>query len=204
MKPRRWIGWLVVLVGWLHAGVPAAAGDWQRVVGWPEVVFGVETTARVPLLVVRAHTVEGNDTDFFIALPATVAAEVSRYIVGRTFSEDLVERAQLRAAVEAATLSSGEIAAMRDPFVRYGARQSYLRNLKFGLVRLVREAAGTSGSSVVFFFQPSQAGLQMLTGLEVGGHRFDFGPRPEEETPVRRHVGGDRERGFLSWMMGQG
>jgi len=204
MERRRHIGWLVALVVLVTAGVPAAAGEWQQTVGQPEVVFGVENTTRVPLLVVRAHTDAGENTDFFIALPATVAAEVSRYIVGHTFSEAIVEQAQLRAAVEVAQLSIGEISAMSDPFVRHGARQSYLRNLKFGLARLVREASRPSGKSVVFFFQPSASGLQMLTGLEVGGHRFDFGPRPAAETPQRRHVDGSRDRSFLSWAMGQG
>ena len=186
------------------AGGPAAAAEWQQTSGQPEVVFGVENTARVPLLVVRVHTAAGENTDFFIALPATVAAEVSRYIVGHTFSEAVVEQAQLRAAVEVAALSTGEITTMSDPFVRYGARQSYLRNLKFGLARLVREAARPSGKSVVFFSKPSASGLQMLTGLEVGGHRFDFGPRPKPEPPQRRHVDGSRNHSFLSWAMGQG
>jgi len=189
-------------VALITATVPAAAAEWQQVVGQPEVVFGVETAARVPLLVVRAHTEAGENTDFFIALPATVAAEVSRYIVGHTFSETIVEEAQLRAAVEVAALSTGEISSMSDPFVRHGARQSYLRNLKFGLARLVREAARPSGTPVVFFFQPSQTGLQMLTGLEVGRHRFDFGPRPAPEP--RRHVDGSREGGLLSWVKRQG
>jgi len=204
MKPRRHIGWLLCLVALVIAATPAAATEWQQVVGQPEVVFGVENTARVPLLVVRAHTEAGENTDFFIALPATVAAEVSRYIVGRTFSEAMVEQAQLRAAVEVAALSTGEITTMSDPFVRHGARQSYLRNLKFGLARLVREAAKPSGKSVVFFFQSSTSGLQMLTGLQVGNHRFDFGPRPDTETPRRRHVDGSRTHGLLSWAMGQG
>lgn len=186
------------------AATPARSGEWLQAVGRPEVVFGVENTARVPLLVVRAHTEAGENTDFFIALPATVAAEVSRYIVGRTFSEAVVEQAQLRAAVEVAQLSMGEINTLQDPLVRHGARQSYLRNLKFGLARLVREAAKPSSQSVVFFFQPSETGLQMLTGVDVGGHRFDFGPRPEPETSSRRHIDGSRDRGFLSWAIDRG
>ncbi len=202
MEQRRHIGWLVALVVLVTAGTPAAGGEWLQTAGQPEVVFGVENTARVPLLVVRAHTEAGENTDFFIALPATVAAEVSRYIVGHTFSEAVVEQAQLRAAVEVAQLSMGEINTLQDPLVRHGARQSYLRNLKFGLVRLVREAARPSGKSVVFFSRPSKAGLQMLTGLEVGGHRFDFGPRPEPTQ--RRHVDGSRDHGFLSWAIDRG
>ncbi len=204
MKRRRHIGWLAFLVALVMAGTPAAGGEWLQAVGRPEVVFGVENTARVPLLVVRAKLDAGKNTDFFIALPATVAAEVSRYIVGRTFSEAVVEQAQLRAAVEVAQLSIGEINTLSDPLVRHGARQSYLRNLKFGLARLVREAARPSGKSVVFFFQPSKAGLQMLTGLEVGGHRFDFGPRPAAEPSQHRHVDGSRDHGFLSWVIDRG
>jgi len=196
------MGWWMVLV--ILLTTPAAVADeWRQVEGRPAVVFGVESAAGVPLLVVRVHTQVGDFSDFFIALPAPVAAEVSRYIVGGAFPEAVVEDAQLRAAVEVAVLSSDEITAMSDPFVRHGARQSYLRNLKFGLARLVHEAATPSSELVVFFFQPSHSGLQMLNGIDVGGHRFDFGPRPEV-APEPRHVNDNQEHGLLRWAMGQG
>ncbi|RMF82867.1 MAG: hypothetical protein D6739_08040 [Nitrospirae bacterium] len=200
MERRRQAVW-IIFAAVLVLGASAPAVGWQRLAAKPVVIFGVETKAGVPLLVVRVKTDGGRTEDLFLALPRTVAAEVSRYIVRRAFPERQVEDAQLQAVVEVAALQQPEIDRMLDPLVRHGARQSYLRNVKFGLARLVREASRPTGAPVVFYTERSASGARLLTGVEVGRHRFEFGPQPAAVAPARA---GGRHGTFLSWAAGRG
>jgi hypothetical protein len=155
-----------------------AANGWSHAIGTPKLVFGIqaEGTVSAPMVVVSLAGADGRPMDFFLALPKTVAAEVSRHIVRHEFNENAVEDARMRALAALAALKEQDVAEMLAPLIHHSNLQTYLRNLKFGLARVVREASHPSGKEVEAFYRTNGSGLRFLTGIRIGKKEFEFAP----------------------------
>jgi hypothetical protein len=128
------------------------------------------------MLVVSLAGKDGSPMDFYLALPETVAAEVSRHIVRQAFDDQAVENARMRALAALGALKEEDVEEMLAPLSRYSNLQLYLRNVKFALARLVREASNPSGQQVEAYYRINGAGLRLLTGLRIGRREFEFAP----------------------------
>jgi hypothetical protein len=157
----------------------AAEARWERVTGAPKLVFGVQSAGLVsaPMVVVSLLAHDGETMDFFLALPETVAAEVSRHIVRQAFDPRMVDDARMRALAALASLKPEDVGVMLAPLSQHNNLQTYLRNLKFALARVVREASQPSGQEVEAFYRVNGSGLRLLTGLRIGKREFEFSPR---------------------------
>lgn len=175
---------LGIAVGLVLAAVQGWAGEprWERVIGEPRLVFGVHSEGLVsaPMVVVSLRAKDGKTLDFYLALPETVAAEVSRHIVRQAFNPEVVDDARMHALAELASLAPEDVGAMLAPLRQHNNLQSYLRNLKFALVLVVREASHPSGQEVEAFYRVNGSGLRLLTGLRIGKREFEFSPRGPE------------------------
>jgi hypothetical protein len=179
---------IVVSLGTAMVLLLAAAHGWAGEVHWgsikgaPQLVFGVQSSGLVsaPMVVVSLVDHEGRTIDFFLALPETVAAEVSRHIVRQTFDPQMVDDARMRALAALGALKPEDVGTMLAPLRQHNNLQTYLRNLKFALARVVREASRPSGQEVEAFFRVNGSGLRLLTGLRIGKREFEFSPRGPE------------------------
>jgi len=167
---------LVAAHGW------AAEVHWERMTGAPQLVFGVQSAGLVsaPMVVVSLLGHDGKTMDFFLALPETVAAEVSRHIVRQAFDPRMVDDARMHALAELANLKPEDVGAMLAPLSQHSNLQTYLRNLKFALARVVREASQPSGQEVEAYYRVNGSGLRLLTGLRIGKREFEFSPHDSE------------------------
>jgi preprotein translocase subunit Sss1 len=159
-----------------------AANGWSRAIGTPQLVFGVQAEGLVsaPMLVVSLAGADGSPMDFYLALPEPVAAEVSRHIVRHAFDEHAVEDARMRALAALAALKAEDVQEMLAPLIHHSNLQSYLRNVKFALARVVREASRPTGEEVEAYYRINGSGLRFLTGLRIGKRQFEFTP-PEPD-----------------------
>lgn len=166
----------------LAATTVGAVNGWSHAVGTPRLVFGVQSEGAVsaPMVVVSLAGADGKVMDFYLALPETVAAEVSRHIVRHEFDERAVEDARMRALAELAALKEQDVEEMLAPLSHHSNLQTYLRNLKFALARVVREASHPSGEEVEAFYRTNGSGLRLLTGLRIGKKEFEFAPSEPE------------------------
>jgi hypothetical protein len=187
-RQRRRSRWETVLsvsvvMAVVLAAIPVgAANGWSHATGTPRLVFGVQAEGAVsaPMVVVSLASSDGRLMDFYLALPETVAAEVSRHIVRNTFDDNAVEDARMRALAALAALKEEDVEEMLAPLSRHSNLQTYLRNLKFALARVVREASHPSGEEVEAYYRTSGSGLHLLTGLRIGKKEFDFTPSEPE------------------------
>lgn len=187
-RQRQWSSWGIVVslgiaVSTMLAAMPVdAANGWSSAVGIPQLVFGVKAEGAVsaPMLVVSLAGADGSPMDFYLALPETVAAEVSRHIVRHAFNDEAVEDARMRALAALAALTEEDVIEMLAPLSHHSNLQSYLRNLKFALARVVREASNPSGAEVVAYYRVNGSGLRFLTGLRIGKKEFEFTPIDSE------------------------
>ena len=170
---------LAVGLLFLAAQGSAAQSHWEEAAGTPQLVFGVHTEGLVsaPMLVVSLRGQDGKPMDFFLALPETVAAEVSRHIVRQAFDPAVVDDARMRALAALANLTPEDVGVMLAPLSHHNNLQAYLRNLKFALARVVREASRPSGQQVEAYYRVNGSGLRILTGIRIGKREFDFSPR---------------------------
>jgi len=160
----------------------AGEAHWERVTGAPQLVFGVQSAGLVsaPMVVVSLLGRDGKPMDFYLALPKTVAAEVSRHIVRQAFDPQMVDDARMRALAALASLRPEDVGEMLAPLSQHNNLQTYLRNLKFALARVVREASQPSGQEVEAYFRVNGSGLRLLTGLRIGKREFEFSPHESE------------------------
>jgi len=160
----------------------AGEARWESVTGAPQLVFGVQSAGLVsaPMVVVSLLGHDGKTMDFYLALPETVAAEVSRHIVRQAFDPQMVDDARMHALAELANLRPEDVGAMLAPLSKHSNLQTYLRNLKFALARVVREASQPSGQEVEAYYRVNGSGLRLLTGLRIGKREFEFSPHDSE------------------------
>lgn len=118
-------------------------------------------------------------TDFLLALPETVADEMSRLIFRKkgSFPEDDVSAAQVRTQaafkkIEDDSEREKVIGDMLQPTTKHSNLQGFLRAVKFGMARCSTAAA--NGDRVTLYYEINGEGIAVLTGVVVAKHAFDF------------------------------
>jgi hypothetical protein len=173
---------LGALIAWSTAAV--ASFDTQPVVlqGTPALVYGnrVELagqTEKTCVIMIEITAADGSRQKAYLAIPKNAASEISRFICNQKYSEGLVDQAEVDCALALAQLSNEDIADMIAPLHYQGNLQYYLKSLKFGLARLVKEVRQKSSQPVSLFCRVNEKGVNMLVGFEIGRHTYDLTTR---------------------------
>jgi len=168
-----------VLAAWY--GVALASFDTRPVVlqGVPSLVYGnrVELaghTGKTCVIMIEITAADGSRQKAYLAIPKNAASEISRFICNQRYGEGLVEQAEVDCALALAQLSDEDIDEMISPLEHKGNMQFYLKSLKFGLARLVKQIERQEREEVSLHCRVNDQGLNMLVGFDVGGHRYDL------------------------------
>ncbi|MGD2062337.1 MAG: hypothetical protein PVF51_02005 [Nitrospirota bacterium] len=170
---------LVALATWSTAAV--ASFETQPVVlqGVPALVYGnrVELAGqsdKTCVIMIEITAADGSRKKAYLAIPKNAASEISRFICNQKYAEGLVDQAEVDCALALAQLSDEEIAEMIAPLHYKGNLQFYLKSLKFGLARLVKEVRQKSSNPVSLFCRVNDQGVNMLVGFQVGERTYDL------------------------------
>jgi hypothetical protein len=173
---------LAALIAWSTTAV--ASFDTRPVVlqGIPALVYGnrVELagqTDKTCVIMIEITAADGSRQKAYLAIPKNAASEISRFICNQKYAEGLVDQAEVDCALALAQLSDEEIAEMIAPLHYQGNLQYYLKSLKFGLARLVKEVQQKSSEPVSLFCRVNDQGVNMLVGFEIGRHTYDLTTR---------------------------
>jgi hypothetical protein len=178
-RHRVFVAVLAALTTWSTAAF--AAFETQPVVlqGTPALVYGnrVELaghSGKTCVIMIEITAADGSRKKAYLAIPTNAASEISRFICKQSYAEGLVERAEFDCALALTQLSDAEIAEMIAPLQYRGNLHFYLKSLKFGLARLVKEVQRKSTEPVSLFCRVNDKGVNMLVGFEVGKRTYDL------------------------------
>jgi hypothetical protein len=170
---------LVVLTAW--STVAVASFDTHPVIlqGVPALVYGnrVELAGqsdKTCVIMIEITAADGSRKKAYLAIPKNAAREISRFICNQKYATGLVDQAEVDCALALAQLTNEEIAEMIAPLHYQGNLQFYLKSLKFGLARLVREVREKNPQPVSLFCRVNDQGVNMLVGFEIGRHTYDL------------------------------
>lgn len=168
-----------VLTVW--PGAAQAFFDTRPVVleGIPALVYGnrVELagqTDKTCVIMIEITTAGGQRQKAYLAIPKNAASEISRFICKQRYAEGLVEQAEVDCALALAQLSDEDIAEMIAPLAYKGNLQFYLKSLKFGLARLVKQIENQQHEPVALHCRVNGQGVNMLVGFQIGNHTYDL------------------------------
>jgi hypothetical protein len=168
-----------VLAAW-H-GVAVASFDTRPVVlrGVPTLVYGnrVELAGQADktcVIMIEITTAGGHREKAYLAIPKNAASEISRFICKQKYGDGLVEQAEVDCALALAQLSDDEIAEMIAPLHFKGNLQFYLKSLKFGLARLVKQIEREQHETVALHCRVNGQGVNMLVGFQIGDRTYDL------------------------------
>jgi len=168
-----------VLAAW-H-GVALASFDTRPVVlqGVPTLVYGnrVELagqTGKTCVIMIEITAADGSRQKAYLAIPKNAASEISRFICKQKYGDGLVEQAEVDCALALAQLSDEDIDEMISPLQHKGNMQFYLKSLKFGLARLVKQIERQEREAIALHCRVNDQGVNMLVGFDVGHHTYDL------------------------------
>jgi hypothetical protein len=180
MAPRRLLAAVLFIAFATWHGVAGASfGRLVMLQGVPTLVYGnrVELagqTDKTCVIMIEITATDGSRQKAYLAIPKTAASEISRFICKQTYAEGLVEQAEIDCALALARLSDEDITEMIAPLHSKGNLQFYLKNLKFGLARLVKQIDRQKDEEVTLHCRVNAQGLNMLVGFDVGNHTYDL------------------------------
>lgn len=170
---------VTMLASW--PGLAMATFDLRPVTlqGIPTLVYGnrVELAGQADktcVIMIEITTTDGHQAKAYLTIPKTAASEISRFICNQRYADGLVEQAEVDCALALAQLTDAEIADMIAPLHSKGNLQFYLKSLKFGLARLVREIGQPQPEPVTLHCRVNEKGINMLVGFDIGRHTYDL------------------------------
>ena len=126
------------------------------------------------VIMIEITAADGSRQKAYLAIPKNAASEISRFICKQKYGEGLVEQAEVDCALALAQLSDEDIAEMIAPLQHKGNMQFYLKSLKFGLARLVKQIERQEHEEVTLHCRVNDQGVNMLVGFDVGRHMYDL------------------------------
>ena len=147
--------------------------------GIPTLVYGNRVALagqsdKTCVIMIEITTPGGHKKKAYLTIPKNAASEISRFICNQRYAEGLVEQAEVDCALALAQLTDAEIADMIAPLHYKGNLQFYLKSLKFGLARLVKEIGQAQPEPVTLHCRVNENGVNMLVGFDIGHHRYDL------------------------------
>lgn len=150
-----------------------------ELVGVPTLVYGnrVAITGEAEKTCVILIAIRGQDgarEEAYLAIPKQAASEIARFICKQGYPEEQLEDAEIRCALAIQRLSPEDVEQMVASLRYRGNMQFYLKSLKFGLARLVKQIETDQHEPVALHCRVNGQGVNMLVGFRIGDRTYDL------------------------------